>query len=108
MSDRDDNAPVKAATLDDGALDSGRLDGNAMAGDLREIFAMDVTTARYKCAGCGHTDAVATLMLWGAAGGRVARCPHCTDVVLRVVRAPDRVFLDLHGCVRLEVPLTDD
>jgi len=26
-------------------------------------------------------------------------------VVLRVVRAPDRVYLDLRGSVRLEVPL---
>ncbi|GAA0510593.1 hypothetical protein Ade02nite_46060 [Paractinoplanes deccanensis] len=97
MSDPDDRAPVEATTLD----------GNAMAGDLRELFAVDVTAARYKCAGCGHADAVATLMLWGAPTGRVARCPHCSDVVLRVVRAPDRVFLDLHGCVRLEVPLAD-
>ncbi|XVV10708.1 DUF6510 family protein [Actinoplanes sp. CA-131856] len=114
MSDPDASAPVEATTLDgstlDGrALDGRALDGNAMAGDLREIFAVDVTAARYKCAGCGHADAVATLTLWGGpAGGRVARCPHCTDVVVRVVRAPDRVFLDLHGCVRLEVPLTDD
>jgi DNA-directed RNA polymerase subunit RPC12/RpoP len=85
--------------------EASTLDGNAMAGDLREIFAMDVTDAQYTCAGCGHADAVATLRLWGSTVGRVARCPHCSDVVLRVVRAPDRVFLDLHGCVRLEVPL---
>ena len=85
---------------------STALDGNAMAGDLREIFAVDVTTARFTCAGCGHADAVATLLLWGRAPGLVARCPHCADVVLRVVRAPDRVFLDLRGSVRLEVPLT--
>jgi len=81
------------------------LDGNAMAGDLREIFAVDVTAARYMCAGCRHTDAVATLMLWNQVPGLVARCPNCGDVVMRVVRAPDRVYLDLRGSVRLEVPL---
>ncbi|WP_308200968.1 DUF6510 family protein [Actinoplanes sp. M2I2] len=81
------------------------LDGNAMAGDLREIFAVDVTSARFMCAGCTHTDAVATLMLWHQAPGLVARCPNCDDVVMRVVRAPDRVYLDLRGSVRLEVPL---
>ena len=81
------------------------LDGNALAGDLREIFAVDVTTARYLCAGCGHTDAVATLRLWGPAPGLVARCPDCQDVVLRVVRTPDRVVLDMRGTVRLELPL---
>jgi hypothetical protein len=81
------------------------LDGNAMAGDLREIFAVDVTAARFTCAGCGHADAVATLRLWGREMGRVGRCPHCADVVLRLVQAPDRVILDLRGAVRLELPL---
>jgi hypothetical protein len=84
------------------------LDGNAMAGDLREIFAFDVTVARYTCAGCGHADAVGALMLWGQEMGRVARCPHCEDVVLRIVHAPDRVFLDLRGTVRLELPLVGE
>jgi uncharacterized protein DUF6510 len=82
------------------------LDGNAMAGDLREIFAADVTEAVYTCAGCGHAGAIATLRLWGPAPGRVGRCPSCEDVVLRVVRAPDRVILDLRGAVRIELPLT--
>ena len=81
------------------------LDGNAMAGDLREIFAVDVTSARYMCAGCRHTDAVATLRLWNQAPGLVARCPNCEDVVMRLVRAPEKVYLDLRGSVRLEVPL---
>ncbi len=81
------------------------LDGNAMAGDLREVFAVDVTAARFTCSGCGHADVVAALMLWGGAMGRVARCPHCEDVVLRMVQAPDRVFLDVRGTVRLELPL---
>jgi hypothetical protein len=83
------------------------LDGNALAGDLREVFAADVTTAVYTCGGCGHADVIATLHLWGPAPGQVARCPHCADVVLRLVQAPDRVILDLRGTVRLEIPLTD-
>lgn len=81
------------------------LDGNAMAGDLREIFAVDVTAALFTCAGCGHAGAVATLRLWGGELGRVGRCPHCADVVLLLVQAPDRIFLDLRGTVRLELPL---
>ena len=81
------------------------VDGNAMAGDLSEIFAVDVTAARFLCAGCTHSGAVATLMVWPHSPGLVARCPNCEDVVLRVVRAPDRVFLDLRGATRLELPL---
>jgi hypothetical protein len=81
------------------------VDGNAMAGDLREIFAMDVTAAVATCAGCGRSGVIAELRLWGRPPGVVARCPHCEDVVLLIVRAPDRVFLDLRGAVRLELPL---
>jgi hypothetical protein len=85
--------------------DRNELDGNAMAGDLREIFAVDATAARFTCAGCGQAGVVAALRLWGGDAGRVGRCPHCTDVVLTLVRTPDRVFLDLRGTVRLELPL---
>jgi hypothetical protein len=80
------------------------LDGNALAGDLLQIFAVDVTTARFTCAGCGHAAVVATLRLWGPAPGQVGRCPRCDDVVLRLVAAPGRVFLDLRGTVCLELP----
>jgi hypothetical protein len=82
------------------------VDGNAMAGDLREIFAMEVTAATVICAGCGRASAVATLHLWDHAPGIVARCPGCEAVVLRVVRAPDRAFLDMRGAMRLELPMS--
>jgi Family of unknown function (DUF6510) len=81
------------------------MDGNAMAGDLAEIFAVDVTAAVATCAGCGRACVVAELRLWRRAPGIVARCPTCDDVVLRLVRAPDRAFLDLRGATRLEFPL---
>ena len=81
------------------------VDGNAMAGDLGEIFAVEVTTAVATCAGCGRAGAVAELRLWRRAPGIVARCPACEEVVLRLVRAPDRVYLDLRGATRVEFPL---
>jgi hypothetical protein len=82
-------------------------DGNALAGPLREIFAVDVTVARAQCAGCGRTGAVAELRVYGPAPGLVARCPGCEDVVLRVVRGPDAAWLDLRGTVSLKVPLSE-
>jgi hypothetical protein len=81
------------------------LDGNAMAGMLREIFAVDITAAVTTCAGCGRAGAVAALRIYTPAPGLVARCPHCDDVVLRVVRGPDSAWLDLRGTVNLQVPL---
>jgi uncharacterized protein DUF6510 len=81
------------------------LDGNAMAGDLREIFAVDLTAATATCNGCGHPSVVATLKIWGPAPGLVARCPSCDDVILRLVRGPDRAWLDLRGAVTISMPM---
>ncbi|BCJ41865.1 hypothetical protein GCM10010168_75530 [Actinoplanes ianthinogenes] len=79
------------------------LDGNSLAGDLAEIFARDMTAARFTCGGCRHTGAVATLRVWTPAPGVVARCPRCGDVLLRLVHTGGSVLLTL-GTTRLEVP----
>jgi hypothetical protein len=78
------------------------LDGNALAGDLAEVFRTDMTAALFTCPGCRHTGAVATLRVWGPAPGLVGRCPSCTDPLLRLVRTPTRVFLTVTA--RLEIP----
>jgi hypothetical protein len=81
------------------------VDGNALGGDLREIFAVEMTTATGRCAACGYTGAVGTLRVYQHAPGPVARCPNCEEVVLRMVRGPDRAWLDLRGTMNLEIPL---
>ena len=81
------------------------MDGNMLAGELREIFSMDVTAARGRCAGCGRMGMVAETRVYEHAAGLVARCPGCDAVLIRLVRAPDRAYLDLHGMSFLEVPL---
>lgn len=80
-------------------------DGNALAGPLAELFAVDITVADAQCAGCGSTGAVAALRVYSHAPGYVARCPSCADVVLRLVRTADAAWLDLRGAVRLRVPM---
>jgi Family of unknown function (DUF6510) len=82
------------------------LDGNVLAGALREVFAVDVTTARGQCAHCGQVNVLGQVAVYAEAPGAVARCPGCDAVVLRLVRGPDRVWLDLRGVVCLEVYLT--
>ncbi|OJF15179.1 DUF6510 family protein [Couchioplanes caeruleus] len=81
------------------------VDGNALAGDLREIFTVDMTSVTGRCAACGYRGTVATLRVYQHAPGQVARCPNCEEVVLRVVRGPGRAWLDLRGTVNLEIPL---
>jgi hypothetical protein len=76
---------------------SGPYDGNVLAGPLSEVFGVEVTTAVARCRGCGLSSTVAALAVYGPAPGLVGRCPGCTDVLLRVVRTPDEVWLDLGG-----------
>lgn len=80
------------------------IDGNALGGALREIFAQDVTGARGRCAGCGRVGPVGEARVYARAAGLVARCAGCDAVLMRLVTAPDRVFLDMHGLSFLELP----
>jgi hypothetical protein len=83
-----------------------RLDGNAVGGLLGEIFAWEMTTARGTCASCGAVGEVATLVVYAQAPGTVLRCPACGAVLLRIVRAGERLWLDARGvsCLELRAP----
>ncbi|EQD83529.1 hypothetical protein A8924_3119 [Saccharopolyspora erythraea NRRL 2338] len=81
------------------------VDGNALAGPLAEVFAVDVTAAVERCIGCGRAGPVAALRVYQHAPGLVARCPGCDAVVMRVVRGPDTAWLDLKGTMSLQIPL---
>jgi Zn finger protein HypA/HybF involved in hydrogenase expression len=85
---------------------STHLDGNVLAGALGEVFAIDVTAAVGQCVSCGTSGAIAGTRVYTSAPGLVARCPACGEVVLRIVRGPDRAWLDLRGltCLELSVP----
>ncbi|MDI3339716.1 MAG: DUF6510 family protein [Sphaerobacter sp.] len=80
-----------------------RLDGNAAAGLLDQIFASEVTTVRGTCAGCGRTSSIGALLLYGGAMGAVLRCPGCEAVVLRAAAIRGRYLLDLRGAAHLEL-----
>jgi hypothetical protein len=73
------------------------LDGNALAGPLAEVFAVDVTVAAAVCAGCHRTGAMAELRVYGRAPRLVARCPGCSSVMLRFTETPHGRWLDLRG-----------
>jgi Family of unknown function (DUF6510) len=84
---------------------NSHLDGNVLAGALRELFTVDVTTATGRCVSCGTTGAVGQARVYVDAPGLVARCQACDEVVLRLVRGPGRAWLDLRGLTCLEVQL---
>jgi hypothetical protein len=88
--------------------DPGRmahLDGNVLAGPLRDVFAVDLTTATGRCASCGQTGPMAALRVYANAPGVVARCPACEEVMLRLVRTPTSAWLDLRGATFLQIPM---
>jgi hypothetical protein len=81
--------------------DALRLDGNAAAGILSELFAPDLTAARATCAGCGATRAVGALVVYAHGMGTVVRCPSCDTVILCVTRTATQVWLDATGARRI-------
>ena len=87
-------------------MDALKLDGNAAAGVLQDVFALEVTAASGQCDGCGAVGAVGELMLYAHAPGLVFRCPHCDAVVLRIVTDGTRYWLDARGLRSLELTAT--
>jgi hypothetical protein len=77
--------------------DALRLDGNAAAGVLSEIFVPDLTAALAMCANCGATRPVGALLVYAHGMGTVVRCPGCDAVVLRVGRTRSQLWLDSTG-----------
>ena len=77
------------------------LDGNAAAGELSKVFAVDITTAEAQCAECGSTKCLAEAHLYMQGPGLVARCPACEHVLLRLVNVREHMFLDVRGMTYL-------
>jgi Family of unknown function (DUF6510) len=93
----DERRVSEQQSVDDRVDEAARLDGNAAAGILSEVFAPDTTTARATCANCGTVRALGALLVYAQGMGTVMRCPSCDAVVLRVARTRTRLWLDAMG-----------
>ena len=80
-----------------------KLDGNAAAGTLQEIFPFDMTIVQATCAGCSTTKAIGALAVYMHGMGTVIRCPSCDTVLIRVAQTKGRKFLDLRGVRVLQI-----
>jgi Family of unknown function (DUF6510) len=83
-----------------------RLDGNAVAGVLGEVFAFEVTEARGRCDSCGAVAffAEAHVYAHSLAPGAVVRCSSCEAMLAVVVVAAGRTRVGLTGLTWLEAP----
>ena len=73
------------------------LDGNAAAGLLQEIFALEITSAEIQCTTCNSRAAVGSLHLYAAQMGAVLRCTHCDGLIMRAVHTPNGRWLEMTG-----------
>jgi Zn finger protein HypA/HybF involved in hydrogenase expression len=85
-------------------MDALMLDGNAIAGLLQEVFAVEMTTAIGTCGTCGATEAVGAIHVFRGAG-IVLRCPHCDNTLLTIVKDDTRLWIGFPGVRTLEVAI---
>jgi len=80
-----------------------RLDGNAAAGMLRDLFSIDTTAAEATCGGCGKVGPVGALFEYGQEMGVVLRCTACGTAVLRLARTDAAMYVDFSGLRLLRI-----
>ncbi|TML17132.1 MAG: hypothetical protein E6G33_03665 [Actinobacteria bacterium] len=78
------------------------LDGNAAAGVLQEIFAVEMTTAVGTCDHCGAAGEVGRVQLYRGAGIAL-RCPSCEALLMKIVTSGTRAWVDLRGLRTLQL-----
>ena len=79
-------------------MDELRLDGNAAAGPLGEVFSFEVTTAEYACRGCGRAGRLGEAMVYEVRDlGTIVRCPDCDNALIRLAHNRGRYLVDLGG-----------
>jgi Zn finger protein HypA/HybF involved in hydrogenase expression len=83
-------------------MDELMLDGNAIAGLLQELFAVEMTTAIGTCDDCGAAGPVGAAHLYRGAG-IVLRCPHCDNALVTIVKDNTRVWIGFPGVRTLRV-----
>ncbi len=69
---------------------------------MLELVGADLTGSISVCGGCGAHEEMARLDVYTGAG-IVVRCRHCEAVMIRIVQARDRTWLDLSGTASLEL-----
>ena len=81
-----------------------RLDGNAAAGLLQELFVPEMTTAQACCASCGKVAELGAqhLYMYPHSPGAAVRCRYCENLMMVVAHARGRFRLGLQGCVWVE------
>jgi hypothetical protein len=76
--------------------DPTHVDGNALGGQLIEVFGREMTGARGCCASCGKVHPLGAMRVYRSAGD-VMRCPTCGNVTIVTVVIRESTRVDLAG-----------
>jgi hypothetical protein len=80
------------------------LDGNAVAGLLRDIFGVEMTAAIAECGSCGGRGRIAETMSYLRGPGVVLRCRACASVAVVVTVVQGINCVDVSGFRDIEMP----
>jgi Family of unknown function (DUF6510) len=83
-------------------MDDLHTDGNAIAGLLSQLLAVDATSIDRRCQSCGDQRPIADHRAYHGAGV-VLRCPSCSDVALIIGTAATKVTIELRGTFQVAV-----
>jgi len=81
------------------------LDGNAIAGQLREVFGVEMTTSAGVCANCGAMHQLGEQYVYLRGPGTVVRCKSCQSIVAVLVEIRGCTCVDLRGLTELVTSL---
>ena len=81
------------------------LDGNAIAGLLREIFGEEMTAVMATCGSCGYTAPIANTVVYPRLPGEVVRCRNCAALLMVISRIRGVNCVDLRGIAALKSPV---
>ncbi|MBI3802966.1 MAG: hypothetical protein HY282_04315 [Nitrospirae bacterium] len=80
-----------------------KLDGNAAAGILQEIFPFEMTLAQATCAGCGAHDVIGAAAAYMHRMGTIIRCSRCDNTLIRITHIRGSYLLDMRGVHLLQM-----
>ena len=84
--------------MDDADMNTALMvDGNAVAGQLMDVFGRDMTMAMARCASCSREAAMGALMAFTRGPGVVLRCPTCQAAIARIVETPTAIYIEARG-----------
>ena len=79
------------------------LDGNAIAGELYDVFGAEMTTVTGVCASCGARHQLGEQRVYVRGPGTIVRCKSCTSIVLVLVEIRGCTCVDLQGLAELDL-----